>query len=117
MFQLPILLVLAMPAWSDAQPAEVRRLIKQLGSDSYAEREAASRALEALQNAAASSRDGEVRRRARQVVEAVQARLHHELRRFEGHQGPVFSVAFSPDSKRALSGSADRTVRLWRLPR
>jgi WD40 repeat protein len=26
---------------------------------------------------------------------------------------PVFSVAFSPDGTRIVSGSADNTVRLW----
>jgi small GTP-binding protein len=31
----------------------------------------------------------------------------------EGHSDRVFSVAFSPDGRRALSGSADSTVRLW----
>jgi WD40 repeat protein len=30
-----------------------------------------------------------------------------------GHQGFVFSVAFSPDGTRIASGSADTTVRLW----
>ena len=29
------------------------------------------------------------------------------------HQGPVYSVAFSPDGDRLASGSLDHTVRLW----
>jgi serine/threonine protein kinase len=32
---------------------------------------------------------------------------------FEGHAGPVTSVSFAPDGKTAVSGSADKTVRLW----
>ena len=35
-----------------------------------------------------------------------------ELRRFEGHTGPVESVAFSPDGRSALAGES-RTVRVW----
>ncbi|KIK24088.1 hypothetical protein PISMIDRAFT_646831, partial [Pisolithus microcarpus 441] len=31
----------------------------------------------------------------------------------EGHTASVYSVAFSPDGKRIVSGSADRTVRVW----
>ncbi|MET3605870.1 WD40 repeat protein, partial [Sphaerotilus sulfidivorans] len=31
----------------------------------------------------------------------------------KGHSGPVFSVAFSPDGSRIVSGSADNTLRLW----
>jgi serine/threonine protein kinase len=37
------------------------------------------------------------------------------FRRFAGHTDLVLSVAFSPDGRRALSGSADRTMRLWNV--
>ncbi len=30
-----------------------------------------------------------------------------------GHTGPIYAVAWSPAGRRALSGSADKTVRLW----
>ena len=38
------------------------------------------------------------------------------VRSFDGHTDVVRSVAFSPDGRRALSGSRDMTMRLWRLP-
>src|SRR5262249_49685642 len=48
---------------------------------------------------------------------APQVPVVHALRRFEGHKGPVRSVAFSRDGRYALSGSGwpkgDRTMRLW----
>src|SRR5262249_32971541 len=36
-----------------------------------------------------------------------------QIRRLVGHKDNVYGVVFTSDGKRALSGSADRTVRLW----
>jgi len=38
-----------------------------------------------------------------------------EIRTFAGHTDPVWSVAFSPDGRYALSGSLDKTLKLWEV--
>ena len=47
--------------------------------------------------------------------EALGSATGREIRKLEGHSGWVYSVAFSPDGKTALSGSDDGTMRLWKM--
>jgi WD40 repeat protein len=37
------------------------------------------------------------------------------VKSFAGHEGPIYSVSFSPEGKQFASGSVDQTVRVWRL--
>jgi WD40 repeat protein len=39
-----------------------------------------------------------------------------ELKQFKGHTGPVLSLAISGDGRFLVSGSADNTMCLWRVP-
>lgn len=70
-----------------ASPGEIRRLVRQLGSPQFTERQAASialgaieePALEALQEAAANSEDAEIRRRATLLVERIRSLDYERL--------------------------------------
>ena len=35
------------------------------------------------------------------------------LKALEGHLDSIFSVAYSPDGTKIISGSADETVKIW----
>lgn len=110
-----------MPGWTwQPDATEVERLIKQLGSDEFKEREAATKrlqeigesALDALYKAEASA-DAEVRGRAAKIAAAIQGKICVELMCLAGHTSEVWSVCVSADGKRLLTGSEDKTLRLW----
>ncbi len=42
-----------------------------------------------------------------------QREAHRDLRTLRGHTGLVWSAAFSPDSKRIVTGSEDTTAKVW----
>jgi WD40 repeat protein len=92
--------------------AEVPRLIEQLGSGKFREREAASARLEEigrpawypLHKAATASPDPEIRRRAAQLARAIGTRLFVEVRHFGAEGGYWLNrVAFTPDGRRAIA--------------
>jgi WD40 repeat protein len=106
----------------DRGAADVSRLIEQLGSDDFAQREEAHRrlaevgeaALEPLRKALQSD-DAEVRRRAGELVREIERRLFGEQLCLVGHTSEVVSVAMSRDGALAVSGGNDGTARIWNL--
>ncbi|MBI3191076.1 MAG: protein kinase, partial [Pedosphaera parvula] len=42
-----------------------------------------------------------------------QRQLHLELKAFRGHTEPILAVAYSPDGQRIVTGSADRSAKVW----
>jgi uncharacterized protein (TIGR03067 family) len=78
---------------TEAEAEAIARLIKQLGDDAFARREAATGrlkeigepALEALRQAAASDSDPEIRARAERIVQAIAAVVtNRELKNLQG---------------------------------
>ncbi|HEV3119156.1 MAG TPA: WD40 repeat domain-containing protein [Gemmataceae bacterium] len=113
----------SVPAAAKSNSTKLDGLIRQLGSNHFAEREEASKALEkigepaleALRKAAGASKDPEIKQRAGKLVQKLEQELFYELRQFAGHSSGVRGVAISPDGRQALSSSFDQTVRLWDL--
>lgn len=101
-------------------PADVPRLIRQLGDDDFEVREAATARLEKIGEPALpelykalASNDAEVRRRAEIIVAAIESKLYVELLCLSGHTSAGWSVCVSADGKRLLTSSEDKTLRLW----
>src|SRR5262245_32024386 len=77
-----------------ADAARIARLVRQLGSDDFDEREAATKELEAIGEPAlaplrkaAAEGDAEVRARAAALLRKIPGGGFTELRRLEGHKG------------------------------
>jgi WD40 repeat protein len=110
-------------ARSDTDGKTIAKLIEQLGDDEQDVRKAAEKklreigeeALEQLKKAAKGHADADVRLRAIVLARAIEKGLYGEIRKFTGHTAAVRHIAVSKDGKRMLSGSQDKTMRLWDL--
>jgi len=95
--------------------AEIARLVKQIGSDKYKERQAAMKRLTEIGEPALTALDKvttplEARLRAEAVITAIEKDLQ---RRLIGHTGGVVTISVSADGKCLLTGGSDNTLRLW----
>jgi hypothetical protein len=100
---------------------EIPQLIERLGSNSFKEREKATRRLDQIGEAALPALreaertgDAEVQSRARRLLRAILNRVcavRCSIRGGGSH--PVFGAALSADGRYVISGGGDGKIRLW----
>ena len=74
---------------------------------------AASKTIPKLTNAVLSPDEKQILAAGPRNAYVLDAKTGKELHTLQGHTTVVSSVAFSPDGKRALTGSMDHTAKLW----
>src|SRR5579859_2919617 len=104
----------------DPEPAEIERLVAQLGSDDFFEREDAYQRLRDCAELALPTlrrrqhdRDAELRLRARALIALIEK--GGDVLACRGHEGEVLAVALLPGDRQAITAGTDTTVRLWDL--
>jgi WD40 repeat protein len=104
----------------DPSPEQIERLVTQLGSEVFLEREDAYRRLQDAAELALPSlrrrindHDVELRLRAAALVAAIEK--GGDLLTCRGHQGEILAVVLLPDDRRAITASTDNTLRRWDL--
>jgi WD40 repeat protein len=103
---------------TQAEQAQIEKLVKDFDRDSYEVRTKASSEIRklgsvtepALQAAMTNGPSIEVKVRARETLKAI---LNEPLRQIKGHTGSIGPMVFSPDGMVLATGADDGTVRLW----
>jgi WD40 repeat protein len=104
----------------DPSREELERLVEQLGSDDFVERDDAHRLLRDAADLALpflrrrlNDADAERRLRATDLVKAIES--NGSLLRCKVDEGDILAVVFLPGDRRAIAAGTDKTVRLWDL--